>query len=120
MIAAFLAALTMFPTSAKWLPVEISVYSARYHGGRTASGERYDHYQGMTAATTVKGKKWALPQGSVWEVEYRGRKVTVRIADTGSHRPRKAPNWLDLNGHAWNQLTKSKPSRVVGKMRRVK
>jgi hypothetical protein len=105
---------------AQWLPVEISVYSARYHGGRTASGERYDHYRGMTAATTVRGKKWALPKGSVWEVTYKGRTVTVRINDTGSYRPRKAPNWLDLNGHSWDQLTRSKPSRVVGKMRRVK
>ena len=118
MIAA-IALLVLAP--AQWLPVEISVYSARYHGRKTASGERYDHYKGFTAATTYLGHgRWALPKGSVWEVTYRGRRVTVRIADTGSHRPKKAGNWLDLNGHAWQELTRSKPSRVVGKMRRVK
>lgn len=112
----------------KWIPVEISVYSARYHGGRTASGERYDHYGGSksgptfhTAATTIRGKKWALPKNSVWLVEYKGAQLTVRINDVGSYRPKKADYWLDLSGHTWDHLTKgAKPSRVVGRMRRVK
>lgn len=57
-----------------WQPVEISVYSARYHGRKTAAGERYDHYAGYTAATTWgppgNRSKWTLPKGSVWEVRF--------------------------------------------------
>lgn len=72
----------------EWRPVEISVYSARYHGRKTASGERYDHYEGYTAATTWgppgARSNWALPKGSVWEVRYRGRTITVRVNDCGS------------------------------------
>lgn len=108
----------------EWRPVEISVYSARYHGRKTASGERYDHYEGYTAATTWgppgARSNWALPKGSVWEVRYRGRTITVRVNDCGSHRPRKAGAWLDLSGAAWKTLTGSGPSRHVAEMRRVK
>ena len=103
-----------------WQPVEISVYSKRYHGRRTASGERYDHYKGFTGATTYRNGRWTMPKGSVWEIEYQGRRVTVRINDTGSHRPRKAPVWIDLNGNAWTKLTGIAPSRKVAQMRRIK
>lgn len=107
-----------------WRPVEISVYSARYHGRKTASGERYDHERGYTAATTWgppgARHRWALPKGSVWEVRYQGRTIEVRVNDCGSHRPRRAPVWLDLSGAAWRDLTGSKPSRRVAQMRRVR
>lgn len=116
--------LTVLVLESQWRPVEISVYSARYHGHRTASGERYDHKAGYTAATTWgppgNRARWALPKGSVWEVEYKGRRVTVRVNDCGSHRPNKAPAWLDLSGAAWKDLTNGAPSRHVARMRRVK
>lgn len=103
----------------KWVAVEISVYSAKYHNGRTATGERYDHYAGFTAATTRRANGWDLPRGSVWEVNYRGKTVVVRVNDCGSYRPRKAKLWLDLSGAAWAKIAGS-PSRYVAKMRRVK
>lgn len=104
----------------EWQPVEISVYSKRYHGRRTASGEHYDHYKGFTGATTYRNGRWTLPKGSTWEIEYQGRTVTVRINDTGSHRPTKAPVWVDLSGNAWRTLTGIAPSRKVARMRRVR
>jgi len=134
--------LSRAPNIGEWAKVEISTYSARYHGMRTATGERYDHHEGHTAATTVRGRKWALPKGSVWEVEYPAEKnivlkpgmtvahdfetgkttrvVTVRINDTGSWRPKRAPYWLDLSGAAWRDLTGIAPSRKVARMRRVR
>ena len=134
--------LSRAPKIGEWVKVEISTYSARYHGKRTASGERYDHHEGHTAATTVRGRKWALPKGSVWEVEYPAEKdivlkpgmtvardfetgkttrvVTVRINDTGSWRPKRAPYWLDLSGAAWRDLTGIASSRKVARMRRVR
>ena len=109
------------PKIGEWVKVEISTYSARYHGGRTATGERYDHHRGYTAATTVVSHgRWALPKGSVWEVVYRGKTVTVRVNDCGSYRPRRAKYWLDLSGAAWRDLTGIAPSRKVARMRRVK
>ncbi|MBX7132564.1 MAG: septal ring lytic transglycosylase RlpA family protein [Fimbriimonadaceae bacterium] len=107
------------PKVGQWVKVEISTYSKSYHGGRTASGERYDHHKGYTAATTYR-KGWVLPRGSVWEVEYLGQSITVRINDTGSWRPKRAPYWLDLSGAAWRDLTGIAPSRKVGRMRRVR
>lgn len=110
---------TVTATPKGWIPVEISVYSAKYHNGRTATGERYDHYAGFTAATTRRANGWDLPRGSTWEVSYRGKTVTVRVNDCGSHRPRKASVWLDLSGAAWRKVAGS-PSRHVARMRRVK
>lgn len=101
--------------------VEVSVYSSKYHGRRTASSARYDHRRGLTAATSRHGRRPALPFGSTWEVEYKGRRVVVTITDTGSYKPRRARYWLDLSGEAWRQLTGgAKPSRFVARMRRVK
>lgn len=101
--------------------VEVSVYHQKYHGRRTASGARYDHRRGLTAATSRHGRRPALPFGSTWEVEYKGRRVVVTITDTGSYRPRRARYWLDLSGEAWRQLTAgAKPTRIVARMRRVK
>jgi rare lipoprotein A len=55
-----------------------SWYGKKFHGRRTASGERYDMYA-MTAAHPT------LPFGSVVSVTRldTGRKVTVRINDRG-------------------------------------
>ena len=108
------------PKIGEWVKVEISTYSARYHGGRTATGERYDHHRGFTAATTRRANGWDLPRGSTWEVNYRGKTVVVRINDCGRHRPTKARLWLDLSGAAWRDLTGIAPSRKVARMRRVK
>lgn len=108
------------PKIGHWVKVEISTYSRSYHGNGTHSGERYDHYRGHTAATTIIGKRWVLPKGSVWEVEYLGKTITVRINDTGSWRPKRAPYWLDLSGAAWRDLTGIAPSRKVARMRRVR
>lgn len=103
------------------LTTEISVYATRYHGRRTASGARYDHYRGLTAATSMRGRKPLLPFGSRWEVEHKGRRIVVTITDTGSYKPRRARYWLDLSGEAWRQLTNgAKPSRFVAQMRRRK
>jgi len=104
----------------QWVKVEISTYSRSYHGNGTHGGERYDHYRGHTAATTIIGRRWVLPNGSTWEVEYLGKTITVRINDTGSWRPKKAPYWLDLSGQAWRDLTGIAPSRKVARMRRVR
>jgi len=111
--------LSRAPNIGEWAKVEISTYSARYHGRRTATGERYDHHRGYTAATTYR-KGWSLPKGSVWEVEYLGKTITVRVNDVGSWRPKKAPYWLDLSGSAWRDLTGIAPSRKVARMRRVR
>lgn len=101
--------------------VEVSVYHPKYHGRRTASGARYDHHRGMTAATSRSGRRPVLPFGSVWEVSYRGRTVTVTVTDTGSYRPKRAGYWLDLSGAAWAQLTGgASPSRVIATMKRVR
>lgn len=104
-----------------WRPVEISVYSAKYHGRGTASGQPYDHYKGLTAATArAQGsRRPALPFGSKWEVRYLGRTVQVTVTDTGSWKPKRADYWLDLSGAAWAQLTHSLPSRIVAEFRRI-
>ena len=104
------------------MPVEISTYSRRYHGQGTATGQRYDHVRGYTAATTTRrGQRFVLPPGSEWEVEYLGKRLTVRINDNGPTEPRMGPKyWLDLSGKAWADLTGIAPSRKVAKMRRVK
>ena len=112
--------LSRAPKIGEWVKVEISTYSARYHGRRTATGERYDHHRGFTAATTRRANGWDLPRGSTWEVNYRGKTVVVRINDCGRHRPTKARLWLDLSGAAWRDLTGIAPSRKVARMRRVK
>lgn len=108
------------PKVGQWVKVEISTYSRSYHGNGTHSGERYGHYKGHTAATTIIGKRWVLPKGSTWEVEYLGKTITVRVNDTGSWRPKRAPYWLDLSGAAWRDLTGIAPSRKVARMRRVR
>jgi len=75
----------------------------------------------MTAATSRSGRRPVLPFGSVWEVSYRGRTVTVTVTDTGSYRPKRAGYWLDLSGAAWAQLTGgASPSRVIATMKRVR
>ena len=110
------------PKPGPWVGVELSVYSAGLHGSGTATGERYNHYKGHTAATTTrKGKRFVLPPGSYWEVEYKGKTVTVRINDNGPTEPRKkgAKYWLDLSGCSWKCLIGGAGGREVGRMRRV-
>lgn len=60
---------------------EASWYGSKYHGRRTASGERYDMYA-MTAAHPT------LPFGTIVEVTNlrNGRRVRVRINDRGPFR----------------------------------
>jgi rare lipoprotein A len=59
---------------------EASWYGLRFHGRRTASGERFD----MNALTAAHPH---LPFGTVVKVEslLNGRAVTVRINDRGPH-----------------------------------
>lgn len=54
--------------------VDASWYSHKYHGKRTASGERFD-VRAMTAAHPT------LPLGSMVEVRHGRKAVTVRIND---------------------------------------
>lgn len=92
-------------------PAEVSVYSPKYHGRLTASGERFDYHQagGFTAAVarvkTSRGYRPALPFGSRWLLKTgEGRSVVVRINDTGSWSPRKGHQWFDLPPAAWRKL----------------
>lgn len=57
-----------------------TVYAARFHGKRTASGERYDE-NGLTAAHKT------LPFGTRLKVTRvdNGRSVVVRVNDRGPH-----------------------------------
>jgi rare lipoprotein A len=73
-----------------------SFYAARFHGRRTASGERYNH-QAMTVAHRT------LPFGTVLRVtnERNGRSITVRVNDRG---PFIRGRILDLSGAAARSL----------------
>jgi rare lipoprotein A len=69
-----------------------SYYASRFHGRRTASGERYDE-DALTAAHRT------LPFGTRVRVTNldNGRSVEVRINDRGPHRKRRI---LDLSRRA--------------------
>ena len=75
---------------------QASFYAARFHGRRTASGERYDH-QALTVAHRT------LPFGTVLRVtnERNGRTLTVRVNDRGPHVRGRI---LDLSGAAARRL----------------
>jgi rare lipoprotein A len=75
---------------------QASFYASRFHGRRTASGERYNH-QAMTVAHRT------LPFGTVLRVtnERNGRSITVRVNDRG---PFIRGRILDLSGAAARQL----------------
>jgi rare lipoprotein A (peptidoglycan hydrolase) len=73
-----------------------SFYAARFHGRRTASGERYNH-QAMTVAHRT------LPFGTLLRItnERNGRSITVRVNDRG---PFIRGRIVDLSGAAARQL----------------
>jgi rare lipoprotein A len=73
-----------------------SFYAARFHGRRTASGERYNH-QALTVAHRT------LPFGTLLRVtnERNGRSITVRVNDRG---PFIRGRILDLSGAAARRL----------------
>ena len=75
---------------------QASFYASRFHGRRTASGERYNH-QAMTVAHR------SLPFGTVLRVtnERNGRSITVRVNDRG---PFIRGRILDLSGAAARRL----------------
>ena len=75
---------------------QASYYAARFHGRRTASGERYDH-QALTVAHRT------LPFGTVLRVtnERNGRTITVRVNDRGPHIRGRI---VDLSGAAAREL----------------
>jgi rare lipoprotein A len=104
---AFLLALAATPVEAQVRPggrraamrVErgtASFYAARFHGRRTASGERYNH-QAMTVAHRT------LPFGTLLRItnERNGRSITVRVNDRG---PFIRGRIVDLSGAAARQL----------------
>jgi hypothetical protein len=104
-------------------PVELSVYSSKYHGRTTASGEAYDHHQaGPVYSAAVNYRKGsrrpAIGFGRVLEVSAGSRKIQVRITDTGSWKPKLASTWLDLPPKAWQALyPKTAPGRRVAQFR---
>ncbi len=107
----------------KTTPVELSVYSSKYHGRTTASGEAYDHHQSgqpFSAAVNYRkgSKRPAIAFGTLVEVSSGSRKIQVRITDTGSWKPRLASTWLDLPPNAWKALyPKTAPGRRTAGMR---
>jgi rare lipoprotein A len=80
-----------FPAKATW-------YGMRYHGRRTASGEKFDT-NGLTAAHPT------LPFGTVLRVTWLDRAVIVRITD----RPAPGVDVLDLSAAAFRELA---PHRI--------
>jgi rare lipoprotein A len=65
-----------------------SVYHPSYHGGRTACGQRYDHW-GISAAHA-----W-LPCGTKVTIRHAGRSLVVPITDRCACSPR-----IDLSAGA--------------------
>ena len=82
-----------------------SWYAHRFHGRRTASGERYNRH-GLTAAHPT------LPIPSYARVRNpsNGREVIVRINDRG---PFRGPHIIDLSHSAASMLGILRGSRVV-------
>lgn len=123
-IAAAAVALCGQTAPGPWFKAEVSVYSEYYDGRKTASGRVYRHFSGQTAAckTVRSGRRTrpSLPFFSTYELEYKGRRVVVTITDTGGYKPRKASEWFDLNGVAWDKLSGgAAPSRFVARARRL-
>lgn len=84
---------------------EASWYGGKFHGRRTANGERYNQNE-MTAAHKT------LPFNSIIEVTYRGRSVRVRINDAGPYHGNRI---IDLSRAAADQL--GLKSRGVGQVK---
>ena len=88
-------------------PAEVSMYSAKYHGRRTASGERFNWKAtgDFTAAVKYRkgSKRPSLPFGTrVRLTGPTGKTITVRITDTGSYRT--PMQWFDLQPAAFKAL----------------
>jgi rare lipoprotein A len=71
-----------------------SYYGGRHHGGKTASGERFNQHAFTAAHRT-------LPFGSKVRVSHAGRNVVVRITDRG---PFVKGRSIDLSLAAARQL----------------
>ena len=71
--------------------VTATVYHPSYHGGRTACGQRYDHW-GISAAHAY------LPCGTKVTIRRKGRSLVVPITD------RCACNSIDLSAGAAYRL----------------
>jgi hypothetical protein len=78
-----------------WTPTTFSVYATRYDGRRAANGKRYDH-KGLTAAST------AHKFGTVLELRYKGRTVTVTVTDRMDRKLGRVR--IDLSGGAFKAL----------------
>lgn len=78
-----------------WKPITFSVYSNYFHGRVTASRAVYDRNR-MTCATNM------YPLGTYLEIEYKGRKSTVKVTDR--IHPRFAKTRIDLSGAAFRSL----------------
>lgn len=86
---------------------EVSMYSQKYHGRRTASGERFDWKatKGFTAAVKYRpgSKRPALPFGTkVRLTGPTGKSIIVKITDTGSYRT--SFQWFDLQPAGFKAL----------------
>jgi hypothetical protein len=78
-----------------WTPTTFSVYAVRYHGRTAANGKRYDH-KGLTCASN------SHPFGTVLELRYKGRTVTVTVTDRMAKSLGRVR--IDLSGGAFKAL----------------
>lgn len=128
MIALLCATLIMAPEQGHiqrtethgWKPIKITTYGPGYHGKLTNSGERFSDHK-MTAAVPVKGRTKggrhlpSIPYGTMLEVRYKGRTVTVKVTDTC------IGGTLDLSRAAMTALLGRYEETVLrGEMRDVK
>src|SRR3989475_7835798 len=99
--------------SAKDLQGLASYYAEPYHGRRTASGEIFDTYQGMTAAHRT------LPFNTLVRVTNKtnGREVDVRINDRG---PWVEGRVIDLSVRAARQIDLVRPGVAPVKLKVLK
>ena len=90
-----------------------SYYAEPYHGRRTASGEIFDSYQGMTAAHRT------LPFNTMVRVTNKtnGRAVDVRINDRG---PFVDGRVIDLSVRAARQIDLVRPGVAPVKLKVLK
>src|SRR5438132_10827655 len=101
------------PVSSKDLEGLASYYAEPYHGRRTASGEIFDTYQGMTAAHRT------LPFNTLVRVTNKtnGRAVDVRINDRG---PFVDGRVIDLSLRAARQIDLVRPGVAPVKLKVLK
>ena len=100
------------PASSNELEGLASYYAEPYHGRRTASGEIFDTYQGMTAAHRT------LPFNTMVRVTNKsnGREVDVRINDRG---PFVDGRVIDLSLRAARQIDLVRPGVAPVKLKVV-